>query len=87
LRTAFFPVDRVSGSRSNTDKESFFKSVVTVVNTLNAHFVGAGDELFFNIDVPIVKPSFASCCSKKALRVFTTGTTDLKDSFSVTARA
>jgi hypothetical protein len=38
-----------------TEKESFFKSVVPVVNTLNAHFVGAGDQLFFNIDVPIVK--------------------------------
>jgi hypothetical protein len=25
------------------------------VNTLNAHFVGSGDQLFFNIDVPIVE--------------------------------
>jgi hypothetical protein len=45
---------------ASTEKESFFKSVVPVVNTLNAHFVGAGDQLFFNIDVSIVEPSFAS---------------------------
>jgi hypothetical protein len=38
-----------------TEKESYFISVVPVVNTLNAHFAGAGDQLLFNIDVPIVK--------------------------------
>jgi hypothetical protein len=38
-----------------TEKGSFFTSVVPVVNTLNAHFVGAGDQVFFNIDVPIVE--------------------------------
>jgi hypothetical protein len=32
-----------------------FNSVVPVVNTLNAHSVGAGDQLFFSIDVPIVE--------------------------------
>jgi hypothetical protein len=36
------------------EKESF-KSVVPVLNTLNAHFVGAGDQLFFNIDVSFVE--------------------------------
>jgi hypothetical protein len=36
-------------------EKSLFKSVVLVVNTLNGHFVGAGDQLFFNIDVPIVE--------------------------------
>jgi hypothetical protein len=37
------------------EKESFFNSVVPIVNTLNAHSVGAGDQLFFSIDVPIVE--------------------------------
>jgi hypothetical protein len=47
-------VDRVQ-TLAATAKESFFTSVVPVVNTLNAHFVGAGDQLFFHIDVPIVE--------------------------------
>jgi hypothetical protein len=38
-----------------TEKESFFKSVLPIVDTLNAHFDEGGDQLFFNIDVPIVE--------------------------------
>jgi hypothetical protein len=45
-----------------TGKESFFKSVVPVVNTLNAHLVGAGDQLVFNIDVPIVETFIRKRC-------------------------
>jgi hypothetical protein len=36
------------------EKESIFRSVIPLVNTLRSHFVGSGDQLFFDIDTPIV---------------------------------
>jgi hypothetical protein len=36
------------------EKESIFKSVIHVVNTLCSHFDGSGDQLFIDIDAPIV---------------------------------
>lgn len=38
-----------------TEKKFFFYSVVPILKILNAHFVGAGDQMFFEIDVSIVK--------------------------------
>jgi hypothetical protein len=35
-----------------TEKESFFISVVPVVNTLNTHFVGAEDQFFLTLTRP-----------------------------------
>ena len=63
---------------SDDDKHGFF-SGTAVVNTLHSHFAGAGDQLYFEIDVPIVDtiirkllfdPDAEEETSDKALRVF-----------------
>jgi hypothetical protein len=64
---------------SATEKNAYFSSVVSVANTLNAHFVGAGDQVFFDIDVQIVdtiirkmlfQPDANDETVESALRVF-----------------
>jgi hypothetical protein len=64
---------------SDEAKANFFTSVTPVVNTLHSHFAGAGDQLFFDIDVPIVDviirqllfdPAVEDVTLERALSVF-----------------
>jgi hypothetical protein len=44
-----------------TEKESFFTSVFPFVNTLNAHFVGAEDQLFLTLTRPSCSVRESTC--------------------------